>query len=124
MPTPGPLNEVVLPQPVVGPLTRAAIFLVARIRPERDNYATLRSFFADLAGLVRAVEFRDVEAGLTCVVGFGRSNARKSSNGTQLEDGRVRLSIRADDHAGILQCLASTTCPQARPATGRMATPL
>jgi putative iron-dependent peroxidase len=25
----------------------------------------------DLAGLVRAVEFRDVEAGLTCIVGFG-----------------------------------------------------
>jgi putative iron-dependent peroxidase len=71
MDTPQPLNEVVLPQPVVGPLTRAAIFLVVCIRPEQDNYANLRSFFADLSGLVRAVEFRDVEAGLTCVVGFG-----------------------------------------------------
>jgi porphyrinogen peroxidase len=71
MNAPSPLNEVVLPQPVVGPLTRAAIFLVVCIRPEHDNYAILRSFFADLAGLVRAVEFRDVEAGLTCVVGFG-----------------------------------------------------
>jgi putative iron-dependent peroxidase len=71
MHTPSPLNEVVLPQAVVGPLTRAAIFLVLCIRPEHDNYAILRSFFADLAGLVRAVEFRDVEAGLTCVVGFG-----------------------------------------------------
>src|SRR6202162_1026227 len=71
MHTPSPLNEVVLLQPVVGPLTRAAIFLVVCIRPERDSYAILRSFFADLAGLVRAVEFRDVEAGLTCVVGFG-----------------------------------------------------
>jgi len=71
MDTPKPLNEVVLPQPVVGPLTRAAIFLVVCIRPEHDNYAILRSFFADLAGLVRAVEFRNAEAGLTCVVGFG-----------------------------------------------------
>ncbi len=71
MDTPKPLNEVVLPQPVVGPLTRAAIFLVVCIHPERDNTATLRSFFADLSGLVRAVEFRNVEAGLTCVVGFG-----------------------------------------------------
>src|SRR5258708_2542552 len=71
MDAPQPLNEVVLPQPVVGPLTRAAIFLVLCIRPEQGNYATLRSFFADLAGLVRAVEFRNVEAGLTCVVGFG-----------------------------------------------------
>jgi porphyrinogen peroxidase len=71
MDTPKELNEIVLPQMVVGPLTRAAIFLVLCIRPERDNYAALRSFFADLSGLVRAVEFRDVEAGLTCVVGFG-----------------------------------------------------
>jgi hypothetical protein len=64
MDTASPLNEIVLPQPVVGPLTRAAIFLVLCIRPEPGNYAILRSFFADLAGLVRAVEFRDVEAGL------------------------------------------------------------
>src|SRR5271167_2679137 len=71
MHTPSPLNEVVLPQAVVGPLTRAAIFLVVCIRPEHDNYAILRSFFADLSGLIRAVEFRDLEAGLSCVVGFG-----------------------------------------------------
>ena len=65
------LNEVVLPQGVVGPLTRAAIFLVLCIRPEKDAYTAVRSFCADLAGLVRAVEFRDIEAGLTCVIGFG-----------------------------------------------------
>lgn len=68
---PSELNEVVLPQTVVGPLTRAAIFLVVCIRQDEDAYAQLRSFSADLSGLVRAVEFRDVEAGLTCVVGFG-----------------------------------------------------
>jgi putative iron-dependent peroxidase len=71
MDAPQPLNEVVLPQPVVGPLTRAAIFLVVSIRPGPENYSALRSFFAGLAGLVRAVEFRNVEAGLSCVVGFG-----------------------------------------------------
>jgi putative iron-dependent peroxidase len=64
-------NQIALPQPVAGPLTRAAIFLVVSIRPEQENIAALRSFCADLSGLVRAVEFRDVEAGLTCVVGFG-----------------------------------------------------
>jgi putative iron-dependent peroxidase len=64
-------NEIVLPQTVVGPLTRAAIFLVLCVRQEQDTYALLRSFCADLAGLVRAVEFRDIEAGLTCVVGYG-----------------------------------------------------
>ncbi len=71
MDTPKPLNQIVLPQPVVGELTRAAIFLVLCIRPEHDDYASLRSFFAGLPGLVRAVEFRDVEAGLTCVAGIG-----------------------------------------------------
>ena len=71
MDSPKELNEIVLPQTVVGPLTRAAIFLVVCIRPEQDNRAKLRSFCGDLAGLVRAVEFRDVEAGLTCVIGFG-----------------------------------------------------
>src|ERR1700730_17347125 len=70
MDTPKELNEV-LPQTVVGPLTRSAIFLVVCIRPGQENYSTLRSFCADLSGLVRAVEFRDIEAGLTCVAGFG-----------------------------------------------------
>jgi putative iron-dependent peroxidase len=74
MDTPGELNEVVLPQPVAGPLTRAAIFLVVSIRQDVDAYPRLRAFCADLSGLIRAVEFRDVEAGLTCVAGFG-SNA-------------------------------------------------
>jgi len=71
MDTPDALNEVVLPQPVVGPLTRSAIFLVLCIRGDRDDVPALRSFFAGLSGLVRAVEFRNVEAGLTCVVGIG-----------------------------------------------------
>src|SRR6201984_3620940 len=71
MDAPKELNEIVLPQTVVGPLTRSAIFLVVCIRAEQDNYPTLRSFCANLSGLVRAVEFRDVEAGLTCVIGFG-----------------------------------------------------
>src|SRR5579862_3776935 len=71
MDAPKELNEIVLPQTVIGPLTRAAIFLVVCIQPEQDNYATVRSFCADLSGLVRAVEFRDAEAGLTCVAGFG-----------------------------------------------------
>jgi len=68
---PKELNEVVLPQMVAAPLTRAAIFLVVCIRPDRDAYTQVRSFCADFSGLVRAVEFRDIEAGLTCVVGFG-----------------------------------------------------
>src|SRR5271166_3458612 len=71
MDAPKELNEIVFPQGVVGPLTRAAIFLVVCIRAEQDNYADLRSFSAGLSGLIRAVAFRDIEAGLTCVAGFG-----------------------------------------------------
>ena len=60
-----------LAQAVAAPLTRAAIFLVATLNPGPENRATLRSFCGDLAALVRAVEFRDLEAGLSCVIGFG-----------------------------------------------------
>jgi len=71
MPTPGELNEAVLPQSVVGPLTRAAIFLVLCIRQDEEAYPRLRAFSANLSGLIRAVDFRDVDAGLACVAGFG-----------------------------------------------------
>jgi len=71
MGAPSELNEVVLPQTVVGPLTRAAIFLVVVIRQDENAYARVRDFCAGLSGLIRAVEFRDVEAGVTCVAGFG-----------------------------------------------------
>jgi putative iron-dependent peroxidase len=60
-----------VPQPVSAPLTRAAIFLVVTVNPGPDNCAAVRSFCADLSGLVRAVEFRDLEAGLSCVMGIG-----------------------------------------------------
>jgi porphyrinogen peroxidase len=65
------LPDSLVSQPVLSPLTRAAIFLVVCIKPERESLATVRSFCGDIAGLIRAVEFRDIEAGLTCVVGFG-----------------------------------------------------
>jgi putative iron-dependent peroxidase len=71
MDVPEELNETILPQNVVAPLTRAAIFLVVCIRQDPDAYALLRSFCADLSGLIRAVEFRDIDAGLTCIAGFG-----------------------------------------------------
>jgi porphyrinogen peroxidase len=61
----------VLAQPVAAPLTRTAIFLVATLDPGATNRATLLSFCGDLTALVRAVEFRDPEGGLSCVMGFG-----------------------------------------------------
>jgi putative iron-dependent peroxidase len=60
-----------LAQAVAAPLTRAAIFLVVKLNPGSDNRASVRSFCGDLAALVRAVEFRDLEGGLSCVIAFG-----------------------------------------------------
>ena len=64
-------DQVPLPQSVLAPLTRAAIFLVVTVQDEPESYATVRSFLGDLAGLIRAVEFRDIDAGLTCIAAFG-----------------------------------------------------
>ena len=60
-----------VPQPVLAPLTSAAIFLVASIKPDSGSYATVRSLCADLPGIFRAVDFRRVEGGLSCVTAFG-----------------------------------------------------
>jgi putative iron-dependent peroxidase len=75
-PMSAPLAAVRFPvvaQPVAAPLTRAAIFLVVTLHPGSGHRATLRSFCGDLAALLRAVEFRDLEGGLSCVMGFGSS---------------------------------------------------
>jgi putative iron-dependent peroxidase len=60
-----------IPQPVVVPLTRAAIFLVVTVNPGTDSGAAVRSLCAELGALVRAVGFRDLEGKLSCVMGFG-----------------------------------------------------
>jgi putative iron-dependent peroxidase len=62
------------PQPVLRALTRAAVFLVVTIRPGAASCAAVRTVCADLAALERAVGFRDIEGGLSCVLGVG-SNA-------------------------------------------------
>jgi putative iron-dependent peroxidase len=59
------------PQAVIAPLTGAAIFLVVVLSPGEDSAEAVRDLCADLAGLVRAVGFRDLEGYLSCVTGFG-----------------------------------------------------
>ncbi|HSS95898.1 MAG TPA: Dyp-type peroxidase domain-containing protein, partial [Terriglobales bacterium] len=61
----------VVSQAVASPLTRAAIFLVVKINAGSDNLDAVRSFCADLSGIVRAVDFRYIEGGLSCVMGIG-----------------------------------------------------
>ncbi|MBO0884813.1 MAG: Dyp-type peroxidase, partial [Mycobacterium sp.] len=59
----------VLPQPVLAPLTPAAIFLVATI--EKGGEATVHEALPDLSGLVRAIGFRDPAKHLSVVVSIG-----------------------------------------------------
>jgi porphyrinogen peroxidase len=58
-------------QAILAPLSRSAIFLVATLKPGADHRDMLRSFCGDLGGLFRAVEFRNIEAALSCVMGIG-----------------------------------------------------
>jgi porphyrinogen peroxidase len=64
-------EQMLVPQAVLPHLTRAAIFLVVTVNPGPEHRAAVRSFCGDLAGLLRAVGFRDLDGGLSCVMAFG-----------------------------------------------------
>ena len=57
------------PQPVLSPLTAAAIFLVLTIQPGGE--AAVRDLLGDWAGLQRAVGFRAPNPPMACVAGIG-----------------------------------------------------
>jgi putative iron-dependent peroxidase len=56
-------------QPVLAPLTDAAIFLVLTVHPGAE--AAVLELLSDLSGLRRSVGFRSVDGDLSCVVGIG-----------------------------------------------------
>ncbi|NJC70021.1 Dyp-type peroxidase [Planosporangium thailandense] len=58
-----------IPQAVLSPLTRAALFLVVTIDPASKS--RVRALLSDLSGLQRAVGFRAQEGRLSCVTGIG-----------------------------------------------------
>jgi porphyrinogen peroxidase len=60
-----------IPQPVIAQLTRAAIFLVVTVNMGPECNAVVRALCGDLASLLRAVGFRDLEGRLSCVMAFG-----------------------------------------------------
>ena len=62
-------DSEVVPQPVLSPLTTAAIFLVVTIDPGGES--AVRELLSDLAGLQRSVGFRVPEDRLSCVAGIG-----------------------------------------------------
>jgi len=67
---PAAAADTVVSQPVSLPLTRAAIFLVVTIKPSDEDRAAVLSLCADLSALLRAVGFRDLDAALSCIMGF------------------------------------------------------
>jgi putative iron-dependent peroxidase len=72
MTTPGRAGQArALSQLVASPLTSAAIFLVVTVNPGPDAEAAVRALCPDIANLLRAVGFRDLEGRLSCIVSFG-----------------------------------------------------
>jgi putative iron-dependent peroxidase len=63
------MSGVSEPQGILTPLSEAAIFLVLTVDPGADD--AVRDLLADVSGLRRSVGFRNLEAGLTCLVGIG-----------------------------------------------------
>ncbi|KAA1425296.1 Dyp-type peroxidase [Mumia zhuanghuii] len=59
------------PQAVTSPLTEYAVFLVVTIAPGHEAAQTARDVVGEVGDLVRAVGFRSLHGGLTCVVGIG-----------------------------------------------------
>ncbi|HEY2352426.1 MAG TPA: Dyp-type peroxidase [Candidatus Acidoferrum sp.] len=58
-------------QPITAPLSRSSIFLTVTLNSTPQTRQILRSFCADLSGIIRAVEFRNIDAQLSCIISFG-----------------------------------------------------
>jgi len=67
------VTRKVSPQPVLTPLTEAAIFLVVTVDSAPGALERVRDLLSHVAPLMRSVGFRIPEGELTCVVGIGSS---------------------------------------------------
>lgn len=88
-----------IPQPVVAQLTRAAIFLVVTIKSEPGCDTVVRALCGDLAALLRAVGFRDIEGRLSCVMGFGSDAWDRFFGAPRPKDLHPFREIRGRHHA-------------------------
>lgn len=86
-------------QSVVAGLTRAAIFLVVTVNAGEKNRETVRTLCGDLAALVRAVGFRDLQGRLSCVMAFGSSAWDRLFDGPRPKDLHPFREIHGQHHA-------------------------
>ena len=88
-----------IPQPVAAQLSRAAIFLVVTVNAGPECNAAVRALCGDLAGLLRAVGFRDLEGRLSCVMAFGSDAWDRLFGGPRPKELHPFREIRGRHHA-------------------------
>jgi putative iron-dependent peroxidase len=88
-----------IPQPVVATLTRSAIFLVVTVNPGPEHDAAVWTLCGDLAALLRAVGFRDLEGRLSCVMAFGSDAWDRLFGAPKPKDLHPFREIRGPHHA-------------------------
>lgn len=84
-------------QPVASDLTRSAIFIVATVAPGGE--AAVKALAGKLGGLVRAVGFRDLRGGLSCVFGVGSEAWDRIVGGPRPKELHPFREIRGVHHA-------------------------
>jgi putative iron-dependent peroxidase len=85
-----------LPQPVLAPLTPAAIFLVATI--DAGGEAVVHDALAELSGLVRAIGFRDPTKKLSVVTSIGSAAWDRLFSGPRPADLHPFIELRGPRH--------------------------
>jgi putative iron-dependent peroxidase len=77
----------------------AALFLVVTVNEGADHEDAVRALCGDLAGLLRAVGFRDLEGRLSCVMAFGSDAWDRLFGAPRPKDLHPFREIRGRHHA-------------------------
>ena len=89
------------PQSVDAPLSRAAVFLVVRVAETPEAAATVKDVLGDLAGLVKTVGFRDLNAHLSCNVAIGAELWPRLTDTTPPRELHPFREIRGPVHTAV-----------------------
>ncbi len=89
----------VTPQPVVSRLTSAAVFLVVTLHPDAQARVAVRGLCGDMAGLLRAVGFRDLQSQLSCIMAFGSDAWDRLFDGPRPRELHTFAEINGVHHA-------------------------